>query len=62
MFTIARESSVKLTGVRGSSKASRGRCDLLRAVVSVFILFAFWIVLSGFFTPFLPQEGIHARS
>jgi multicomponent Na+:H+ antiporter subunit E len=31
---------------------------LLRAVASVFILFAFWVVLSGFFTPFLLGAGI----
>ena len=31
---------------------------MLRAVVSVFILFAFWIVLSGYFTPFLLGSGI----
>jgi multicomponent Na+:H+ antiporter subunit E len=31
---------------------------LLRAVASVFILSAFWIVLSGFFTPFLLGAGI----
>ncbi len=31
---------------------------MLRAVASVLILFAFWIVLSGFFTPFLLGAGI----
>ena len=31
---------------------------MLRAVASVSILFAFWIVLSGFFTPFLLGAGV----
>jgi multicomponent Na+:H+ antiporter subunit E len=31
---------------------------LLRVVVSVLILFAFWVVLSGFFTPFLLGAGM----
>lgn len=31
---------------------------MLRAVASVCILFAFWLVLSGFFTPFLLGAGI----
>lgn len=39
-------------------QASRGRCDLLRAVASVVVLFAFWVVLSGFFTPFLLGAGV----
>jgi len=29
-----------------------------RAVISVLLLFAFWIVLSGFFTPFLLAAGL----
>jgi multicomponent Na+:H+ antiporter subunit E len=31
---------------------------LLRAIASVFLLFAFWVVLSGYFTPFLLASGI----
>jgi multicomponent Na+:H+ antiporter subunit E len=31
---------------------------LLRAIASVLLLFAFWVVLSGFFTPFLLASGM----
>lgn len=31
--------------------------NLLRAITSVLLLFAFWVVLSGFFTPFLLASG-----
>lgn len=38
--------------------STRGRATLPRAVVSVLALFAFWVALSGLFTPFLLAAGM----
>jgi multicomponent Na+:H+ antiporter subunit E len=58
MITIVRKVEGSGAPRHSVGQSTVGGFILLRAAISVLVLFAFWVALSGYFTPFLLAAGL----